>query len=477
MSPLPQTPPATKDWQAALAWKGGFPADAQIAVSSTHVVVTNRMAMAYFDRDGGALGTLSAVDFFKGLGLNDGTPTAINRYNDLRAVFDAYRHRFWVAATGGSTAKLTPEQRRPIIAVGVSMDENPLHGWHLYYWDAVAHWGQPNDPVWQPGDAVDYPILGIDPLAVTVTNMVVGANGAYKYWHVALFPADTLASGQAGSLSGWQYWDLTNPDGSVAGLIQPAVHHGTTGRAYYVSRQGTDSLVVWGLTDPFKPTRKLIRTAVQMPLAWTNPVNAPQKGSAKTIKMTNSFTNPLKAVCRNPYLYVATNDARAWGGGPQTLSSIRLVRLPLAKFPAILTDPQAGFISRIFGGANPLEDNEGSYFYYSWPAVEVNKNGDMVLVYARTGQTIYPEVRFSVYLHNESDIRPSRLLKGGDAAYDIPNYNDPNNNPILVLPWGDTAGACVDPTDDTAVWVAQEYASATANNNGNYDIWVGRVFS
>jgi hypothetical protein len=45
-----------------------------------------------------------------------------------------------------------------------------------------------------------------------------------------------------------------------------------------------------------------------------------------------------------------------------------------------------------------------------------------------------------------------------------------------VLPWGDTSGASVDPTDDTGIWIAQQYASNTANNNGNYDIWVAKFF-
>jgi len=86
----------------------------------------------------------------------------------------------------------------------------------------------------------------------------------------------------------------------------------------------------------------------------------------------------------------------------------------------------------------------------------------MVVVYARSGKTLYPEVRFSVYYRNESDIRPSRLLHSGEAPY------DQGNSPLR---WGDCAGASVDPSDDTAIWIAQEYAKA----NGNYGIWVGEV--
>jgi hypothetical protein len=109
--------------------------------------------------------------------------------------------------------------------------------------------------------------------------------------------------------------------------------------------------------------------------------------------------------------------------------------------------------------------------YYAWAAVEINKNHDMVVVYARSGQTLYPEVRFSLYEDTGPDIRPSRLLKAGEATYVRGSDASP-------LAWGDTAGASVDPSDDTAIWIAQQYArnpSSGPTNNGNWDIWVGKV--
>jgi len=32
----------------------------------------------------------------------------------------------------------------------------------------------------------------------------------------------------------------------------------------------------------------------------------------------------------------------------------------------------------------------------------------------------------------------------------------------------------LDPSDDTSIWIAQEYASSANDQNGNYDIWVAR---
>jgi hypothetical protein len=105
--------------------------------------------------------------------------------------------------------------------------------------------------------------------------------------------------------------------------------------------------------------------------------------------------------------------------------------------------------------------------YYGWPAVEANKNFDAVLVYARSSEQIYPQIRFSAYLNNEDDIRPSRLLKNGEATYDYGTGSP--------LRWGDLAGASVDPKDDTAIWIVHQYARSSASAN-NWGIWVGKVF-
>jgi hypothetical protein len=472
----PQTPAPTKTWQAKLAGKAGFPADAQIAVSSTHVIVGNRQQMRYYDKDGSPLGNaISAASFFAPLNLKDGAGNSIDRFNDVRLIFDSYRKCFWVVATAGSSKAATaaPGKRRSYIAVGVSVTENPLDDWHRYYWDGAAQQGDSSSSIWKPGDAPDYPFVGIDPVAITTTNQVNDVNGNFKYWHVSLYPADSLAGGQFES--GWQYWDLKQPDGSAPGKVAPAVHHGSPkgGRAYWVSRQGADSLVVWAITNPFKPTRKLVSVAVPMPSAWGKPVEGQQKGSSKLIEFTNLGNDPLKAVFRNEFLHVVTNDVHDWGGIGKPRTSIRYIRLPVSNFPKVSKPPASGGVSRTFGGGSPLEKIAGLK-YYGWPAVEANKDGNAVIGYARTGEEVYPEVRASAYMSNEDDIRPSRLLKAGDKPYDNQYYPAAN----AVLPWADTAGASVDPSDDTGIWVAQEYASSSAdpNGNGNYEIWVAKLF-
>jgi hypothetical protein len=121
-------------------------------------------------------------------------------------------------------------------------------------------------------------------------------------------------------------------------------------------------------------------------------------------------------------------------------------------------------IDRVFG-MNGVGDQASDHVHYGWPAMEVNQSGNMVIVYARSGATIYPEIRYSAYLQKESDIRPSRLLRQGDSYYgSTPGTPD-------ILRWGDLAGASLDPDGET-IWVVHEYA----NLSHSFGLYVGMVY-
>jgi hypothetical protein len=124
-------------------------------------------------------------------------------------------------------------------------------------------------------------------------------------------------------------------------------------------------------------------------------------------------------------------------------------------------------IDRTFGGRNKIDDNPSQLFNYGYPGIEANKFGDMVLVYTRypvdkpQRQEVRQEVRFSVWLHTEPDIRPSRLLQAAEG---------------IIRPGTDTSGIAVDPSDDERVWIAQIFAAKDKAGNPYRRIAVGRVF-
>jgi hypothetical protein len=327
----------------------------------------------------------------------------------------------------------------------------------------VNDFGNAAGGVYQAGDLAEDPYLGIDPAAVHAANGVFNA-GNHRYWRIAFFPAPAMASGAPGPLAGWQYGDLTNPNGGAAWMVQPVVHHGATSRAYYAGRQGGGDAVVWAISNVLQPGQQIARRAVTV-TPWHKPVDAPQQGSTDLIRMTRLSTHVLKATFRKGSLHLVTNDAQNWFGDG-LLSSIRLLRMDVSGFPLI---PSAGFVDRRFGMNHPTEDDRGARVHYAWPAVAVNGAGDMVVVYSRSGSTLFPEARYSAYFANEADIRHSRRLREGEGPYDIPFWGSP------VLPWGETAGASPDPYDNEAVWMCHQYASHSAGPFGNHDLWVGKV--
>jgi hypothetical protein len=472
---LPQTPPPTllpnySPSSAQLSNYSGYPADPQIAVSTTHVVVTARAVIAFYDKTGNLLNgsPKSTRIFFSALDLKN--QFNIEYYYDTRTIFDSYRKRFWICALCYDKSHETDTNRRELVVIAVSKTENPNSGWYLYWTDAVAHYGLPNDPVFQSGDCADYPILGVDKTCLYQTNQVNNnQTDIFRYWRVSFFPANELANGSAAT--GYQYWGLTDPNGDPSYVIQPAVHHGSNNRAYFASTYESNKILIWGLKDPLKATQQIDRISITVS-PFIDPPSAPQKDSTDKILMNNVHNEPLKAVCRNNKLYLCMNDAKDWFKDNQPTNSIRLVRINVNNFPKVSTNPADSFINRVFGANNPLEDSPKTRMYYGWPAVEVNKSGDIAIVYTRTGDLIYPQMRYTAYLATENDVRPSRIVKEGEASYKRSSGTSPLN-------WGDVAGASVDPVDDTTIWIAHQYATATAANseNGNFDVWIAKVFS
>jgi hypothetical protein len=263
---------------------------------------------------------------------------------------------------------------------------------------------------------------------------------------------------------------LTNPDGNATReVIQPVIHHTSSPRAYFVSRYyaGGNKVLVWALTNALQPGQQINRVEVTLS-PFRTPGNSPQAGSSQRIQMNNLNNDVLKAVHRNNWLYFTMNDARDWFNDGQLLNSVRVVRLDISNYPTIQT-----VVDRVFGSNNSITDLPSDHIYYGWSALEVNRSGDIIIVYSRSGPRFFPEARFSVFLFADSEIRPSRVLKVGEGPY-LLNYPDATG--ANELRWGDTAGACVDPSDDTTVWVAQTYASDHRTwQINNWSVWVGKI--
>src|SRR5262249_44417025 len=94
---------------------GGTPPDPQIAVSSTHVLVGLVGSISIYTKSGSPFpnssNTISATSLFQpiiqGANLSPNAQGHIDSFSDLRAIFDPYRKRFWLATTGAYRAKVS----------------------------------------------------------------------------------------------------------------------------------------------------------------------------------------------------------------------------------------------------------------------------------------------------------------------------------------------------------------------------------
>jgi hypothetical protein len=177
-----------------------------------------------------------------------------------------------------------------------------------------------------------------------------------------------------------------------------------------------------------------------------------------TLRFYDDWKFLLNASYRNGNLYATFQDCFQDTNG-NCSGAVRAIR--------VNTLSAKTEIDRTFGLYNQIEDKPTDRFNYTYPGIEVNKLGDMVLVYTRWSNTLQrpQEVRFSVWYHNESDIRPSRLLRAGEAPY-------PANAFGAIT---DTAGIAVDPADDESIWIAHIFAAKNSSGSGSRRIAFGKV--
>jgi hypothetical protein len=479
--------------------QGLTPSDPQISAGANFLVSTAYDQIGFYDKAGNLLirdknnqpiaYPISTLEFFKNLtndinaNLNLPPPSTgatvangwgITHYYDSRTIYDSYRKRFWIIALArndkalGQTDPFLQGARRGKIAVAVSLTEDPRDGWNTYWWESEYDDALCNNPIPCIGEhGSDYPSIGISKLYVTTENGGGNKTIGHFYPYVTVFPADQLANGCAQNcVNGVAFWDFVNEDGSPnpSNLIQPAVHHGNAYplMAFFATNfqgDGKAWLSAWMYFNG-----KMFLSSVPIS-AYSGPVDAPQQATAAFVnpyplRIANVGNNVLKASFRGTKLYATFSDCKLWPGQPLCMTAIRLVRADVGNMVA----PE---IDRTFGERNVNDPPSVTAVSYGTPALEVNKNGDIVVVYIRAGTTLFGEARYSVFRHNAPDISPSAVLQVGQGVIG----GDCTASPCKGIGNLDVGGISVDGGDDTAIWIAHGYS----NNVNSWNIAIGKV--
>ena len=369
---------------------------------------------------------------------------------DPKTYYDPYNSRWIVAAVDGA------QSASSAVLYGISASSDPSGSWYLYRLDADA--GNAN---W-----ADYPGVGFNKNALAITvNMFTNASNAYANVakvFVVNYPAlvGHLAAAAA----------PTEIDVPYGFTIQPAVTYSPTENTLYMVEHGASSSGTYYFYALNGTTLTGGASAFTNPLGgWTLPGSAnvlPQLGGHS---MDSGDSRILNAVYRNGNIYYAQTIGLGGVAGSPARTGAQWVEL----------NTGGNFVQggRIVDSA-ATSANGGHW--YAYPSIAVNKNNDVIVGFSEFQSNDYADAGYAVHLAGDATgtMRDPVTLKDGEG-----NYFKTFSGPTGRNRWGDYSMAEVDPSDDTGLWLSEEYAQPTPGGCstsapvtcGKWGTWWGRV--
>jgi hypothetical protein len=276
-----------------------------------------------------------------------------------------------------------------------------------------------------------------DSLVITADMRAFDSNATWQYAKLWVFPKSgiynaPLKSCPSGTGPYHYWWELKNPNGSLASAVVPAKSYGNTSVTYLLAAYGNggSALSLWTLDS-----QRLTLTVKAVPTKpYTPPPPAPQ--------------SPTNLVPTPPL--IATGDARLANAIYQPNSGLWTVHTTTCSWNKTLSclkwydiDPTAG---------KPIQD---SFFGYTVdsvyaPAVAVSRNA-AVFVYNASSKNHF--VDLDVVGRYAGD--PANVL---GQSYRVKAGVDVYTRGAAAA----HSGADADPTNDNRLWIAGAWASGNA---------------
>lgn len=274
------------------------------------------------------------------------------------------------------------------------------------------------------GTGSDFDKLGMNDTGVYFSTNILNNQGAVI--SNELFSANRTQL-ESCSPTHYTYWSsLTNPDGSIAQAISPAVQDSNDGGTEYLVSsypQGACTLTLWTLTNGTKLSNTSVDTQCYSP-----PPPARQKGSQALLNPDDSSLSHASYL--NGLLTVVVQGSYDWKDGNGPVGIVEWF---------VLDASSASVVKQgAFGTA-------GVWLLY--PAAITNKAGNMLFVYEVSGARIYP----SIWYVNQT-LKGTKALAQGNSYYGT-------NGEVL---WGNYESAWLDHSGkhSNEVWITGQYAKA-----------------
>ncbi len=432
------------------------PPDTMGAVGPKHFVeLLNGRITVYDKATGTNLQTAWTTNFFAV--TNQGVRYPKNEALDPRIVYDQQSQR-WLACS------IDYGSRHVILAV--STNSNPINLTNTWakYLIPLGH---------SPGPLTDHVTLGVDTngiylSAVYVTD-VIRSNAVVAIKKPQILQGNLLATTlviPTNELVTWSIKPVVNfdslPTNGQTWLIAkgPPEYNSTSfqgGPIRYRRLHWVGTNAVW--TDPHwtnvLETSCTYRDYYDLDgtnAALVNNVTAPQRGGTNRIDLKATGSRVQTAVIRDGYMWICqcvglngTSGSYTYDGNANGTNVDRSGAQWLKLHINATGDPlNCTGIGRVY------DDCSTDPFWYYFPSLMVNTNGDMVMGFSGSSSYAYIGAYYSWRLADGTTALRPGLIKGGEHYYNSPEHR-----------WGDYSATALDPTNLHSFWTVQQYLAAS----------------
>ncbi len=436
-----------------------IPPDVDGAVGLTSVMAgLNNNYRIQNKSDGTVISTVSINTFWSASGGSD--------FFDPKTLYDPINNRWIVVVLSN------PSSSGSSVNIGVSQTDDPSGSYTIFRVDADA-----SNKNW-----ADFPSIGFNKNWVAVNvNMFRISSGLFVNSQVLVVDYAQLRGGTfSGSFISGNDQAGTGP----SFCSSPSATYSSTEDTLYVpthlsSSSGTYRLdIITGTVSSPVYTRGVSKARG---LTWAEPSGnilpqaAPLSGSSACgsppcpIETQDSYIRSTP-VARGGFVYYAQTIGLPAGG--LTHTAVLWTKLD--------GSGGTGTGDLVDGGRveDPTATATNGGKWYNYPQIAVNQFGDIILGFSQFSSAQYASGGYTIHLRTDAagSMENPFIYKTGEDYYHK-DFGSGRNR------WGDFSSAQVDPSDDTGLWVLQEYAKtrvgtddgATGSNSSRWGTWWAAV--
>jgi hypothetical protein len=430
----------------AIPYTGWIPPDPQIAVGPSDLIVAVNSNFRIYNKSlpGSQLFSTTLLSWFANVLPS---PTTGISVFDPWTIYDQVDGRFVLLALA---KRDSDSLSRFLISVS---DNNTAQGtWCNWSLDAKLNGSTTT------GNWADYAKVGTtdNSLIISANMFSPFVNGTFQYAKLRFLEKADLYNTSCPGVNWWDFWNLTNPDGSKAFAIQPALSYFASNVSYFVNHRTSGSgsgMTKWrtDTTTCCASAPSLTKTAISTS-SYSAPPDAEQRGS--TTRIDTGDARLLGAVYRSSGVWTASSTGCTLSG--VTRSCLRWYQL----------NPSTNALTQqstfgLTGG------------YYFFPAIHADASGNVAVVFSRSASTEFASIRFTGRLSTDplNTLQASAQLRAGQGCYVRLDTIGRNR-------WGDYNGIAIDPSASKTWWIYSEYpfGTSTTCSNNTWRTTVGKVF-